>query len=60
MPDTSSGNPDYLPKDLSREFNIANANQLLDQAGAKHSGGTWTLTGRAMSWLYQTSVNEVL
>ncbi|HLI52587.1 MAG TPA: peptide ABC transporter substrate-binding protein, partial [Thermomicrobiaceae bacterium] len=57
---TTNNSPDYNPTDISWEFNIDKANQLLDQAGAKKGGdGTRELGGRKMEWVYSTSVNQV-
>ncbi|HEU5422668.1 MAG TPA: peptide ABC transporter substrate-binding protein [Nitrolancea sp.] len=42
------------------KFDLKAAADLLDKAGAQKGGdGIRTLNGRKMSWVYQTSVNEV-
>ncbi|HUZ01517.1 MAG TPA: peptide ABC transporter substrate-binding protein [Thermomicrobiaceae bacterium] len=52
--------PKWMPQSLTWEYNLDKANALLDQAGAtKDASGNRTLNGRAMNWVYSTSVNTV-
>jgi len=55
-----NNSPKYMPSSLTWEYNLDKANAALDAAGAtKDASGNRTLNGRAMNWVYQTSVNPV-
>lgn len=52
--------PPLMPDDVTWEFNLEKANQLLDEAGAERGpDGIRVLNGVPMRWVYQTSVNPV-
>ncbi|HET7036203.1 MAG TPA: peptide ABC transporter substrate-binding protein [Thermomicrobiaceae bacterium] len=61
---TQNANTPYMLPDsdpaVQWKFDLKAAGDLLDKAGAAKGGdGIRTLNGRKMSWVYQTSVNEV-
>ncbi|HET9015102.1 MAG TPA: peptide ABC transporter substrate-binding protein [Thermomicrobiaceae bacterium] len=60
-PYTLNNNKKYMPAGLSWEYNIAKANSTLDAIPgiSKNSSGIRVLNGRAMNWVYSTSVNTV-
>ncbi len=51
--------PTIFPDGIKFEYNLDKAAALLDTAGAKMSGSVRQLNGRALHWVYQTSVNSV-
>ena len=57
---TLDNNPSYMPKDITWEFNLDKANQLLDEVGAKPGpDGIRVLNGRKMSWVYTAAQSSV-
>ncbi|HET9015101.1 MAG TPA: peptide ABC transporter substrate-binding protein [Thermomicrobiaceae bacterium] len=60
-PYTLNDNKKYMPAGLSWEYSIAKANSTLDAIPgiSKNSSGIRVLNGRAMNWVYSTSVNTV-
>ncbi len=50
--------PAFVSKNMSFEFNIAKANEILDKAGwARGANGIRQKDGRQLRFLYQTSIN---
>jgi peptide/nickel transport system substrate-binding protein len=57
---TMNENTQYMPSDITWEFNLDKARQLLDDVGAKPGpDGIRVLNGRRMHWLYGASTNSV-
>jgi peptide/nickel transport system substrate-binding protein len=57
---TLNENSQYMPPDITWEFNLDKARQLLDEVGAKPAAdGVRVLNGRRMHWLYGSSTNSV-
>ena len=55
-----NNDPQYNPPDATWKYDLTQAKQLLDQAGAKPGGdGILVLNGRPMNWVWATSVNSV-
>ena len=57
---TLNENKQFMPQDLTWEFNLEKAAQLLDEVGAAPGpDGIRVLNGRRMDWLWMTSINAV-
>jgi peptide/nickel transport system substrate-binding protein len=57
---TMNENAQYMPANISWEYNLDKARALLDEVGATPGGdGVRVLNGRRMSWLYSSSTNSV-
>ncbi len=57
---TLTSNKQFMPEDLTWEFNLEKAAQLLDEVGATPGpDGIRVLNGRRMDWLWTTSINAV-
>jgi peptide/nickel transport system substrate-binding protein len=57
---TMNESPEYMPPGITWTYDIAAANQLLDEAGAaRGSDGIRELNGRAMRWVSSASTNTL-
>jgi peptide/nickel transport system substrate-binding protein len=57
---TMNENAQYMPSDITWEYNLDKARQLLDEVGATPgSDGVRVLNGRRMAWLSTASTNSV-
>jgi peptide/nickel transport system substrate-binding protein len=57
---TMNENAQYMPADITWEYNLDKARQLLDEVGAMPgSDGVRVLNGRRMAWLSTASTNSV-
>jgi len=53
-------NQQYMPPDITWEYNLDKARQLLDDVGAQPGAdGISVLNGRRMAWLSTASTNSV-
>jgi peptide/nickel transport system substrate-binding protein len=57
---TMNESPAFMPEGITWEYDLDQANALLDEAGAtRGSGGIRELNGRSMSWISSASINSV-
>ena len=57
---TMNESPEYMPPGITWEYDIEQANALLDEAGAARGGdGIRELNGRRLSWISSASTNSV-
>ncbi|HEY1295685.1 MAG TPA: peptide ABC transporter substrate-binding protein [Chloroflexota bacterium] len=57
---TMNENSQYMPSDITWEYNLDKARQLLDEVGARPGpDGVRVLNGRRMAWLSTASTNSV-
>jgi len=57
---TMNESPEYMPDGITWEYDIEQANALLDEAGAaRGSDGIRELNGRRLSWSSSASINSV-
>jgi peptide/nickel transport system substrate-binding protein len=57
---TMNESPAFMPPGITWEFDLDQANALLDEAGAtRGSDGTRELNGRKLSWISSASINSV-